>query len=93
MNPTKIWDTVRYSGRMCICSSTSDNHRDILVTSSSFLLQLCLLRVRLATSITVTMVVTIPATVLVIVLDQHSQSTACTTITMTESLGMFFMQI
>ena len=58
-----------------------------------FFLQLCLLRVRFATSITVTMVVTIPATVLVIVLDQHSQSTACTTITMTESLGMFFIQI
>jgi hypothetical protein len=36
---------------------------------------------------------TIPATVLVTVPDQHSQSTACTIITMTESLGMFFTQI
>ena len=35
-NPTKILDAVRYSGRMCISSTTSDNHGDILVTSSSF---------------------------------------------------------
>jgi hypothetical protein len=57
-----------------------------------FFLQLCLL-LRFVISMTVTMVITIPATVLVIVLDQHSQSTACITITMTESLGMFFIQI
>ena len=57
-----------------------------------FLLQLCLL-LRLVTSITVTMVVTMAATVLVIVPDQHFQSTACTIITKTDSLGMFFIQI
>ena len=54
--------------------------------------QLCLL-LRLVTSITVTMVITIPATVLVIVPDQDFQSTACTIITRTDSLGMFFIQI
>ena len=58
-----------------------------------FFLQLCHLLLRLVTSITVTMVITIPATVLVTVPDQHSQSTACTIITRTESLGMFFTQI
>ena len=57
-----------------------------------FLLQLCLL-LRLVTSITVSMVVTMAATVLVIVPDQHFQSTACTIITKTDSLGMFFIQI
>jgi hypothetical protein len=82
-----------YSGRMYISSTTSDNHGDILVTNSSFLLQLCHLLVKLVIRITVTMVITIPATVLVIVPDQHSQSTACTTNTRTESLGMFFIQI
>lgn len=55
-----------------------------------FLLQLSLL-LRFVICMTVTMVISIPATVPVIVLDQHSQSTACTT--MTESLGMFFIQI
>ena len=58
-----------------------------------FFLQLCHLLVKFVISMTVTMVITIPATVPVIVLVQHSQSTACTTITMTESLGMFFIQI
>ena len=75
-------------------TTTSDKHRDILATSSSFfLLQLCLLLVRLVTNITVTTVVTIEPTVLVIVLDHHSQSTACTTMTMTETLGKLLIQI